>query len=232
MTGSGAGLAADGRGLKCALQLFFYSGAASPAALQRRAQRPSIIEQLRGCLSVENMTKERLNCYDAIVPPEPITVATKAKTVLECRFLREEDERIVCFNGFLFNRASVDPALTPKTSPYTATNTLRSAPRHPSEEKRPKNLKIENRCRLEDPSDHSYDRPLWRLWLPRRPPGYRAKRQVREPSQQRASALKLEVGGANAMDHRWRFGSRRLRRTRLGRSKKGTYCRPEKQLTH
>jgi len=73
------------------------------------------IEQLRGCLSIDNMTKERLNCYDAIVPPEPITVAPKAKTVLECRFLREEDERIVCFNGFLSGRASVDPAVTPKT---------------------------------------------------------------------------------------------------------------------
>jgi hypothetical protein len=81
------------------------------------------IERLRGCLSIDNMTKERLNCYDAIVPPEPIAAAPKAKTVLECRFLREEDERIICFNGFLSNRAFIAPAVTPKTSmpPTTVT---------------------------------------------------------------------------------------------------------------
>jgi hypothetical protein len=82
------------------------------------------IERLRGCLSIDNMTKERLNCYDAIVPPEPIAAAPKAKTVLECRFLREEDERIICFNGFLSNRAFIAPAVaSPKTSiaPTTVT---------------------------------------------------------------------------------------------------------------
>jgi hypothetical protein len=42
---------------------------------------------------------------------------------LECRFLREEDERIICFNSFLSNRAFIAPAVTPKTSmpPTTVT---------------------------------------------------------------------------------------------------------------
>jgi hypothetical protein len=28
-------------------------------------------KQLRECLSIDDMTKERLNCYDKLVPPEP-----------------------------------------------------------------------------------------------------------------------------------------------------------------
>src|SRR5467141_3092201 len=120
-------------------------GAALTLTVTAAASAPTMpaIDQLRGCLSIDNMTKERLNCYDAIVPPEPITVAPKAKTVLECRFLREEDERLVCFNGFLSGRASVDPAVTPKTWTHTAPTTHRDAPEHPSAEKRPNNLKLE-----------------------------------------------------------------------------------------
>jgi len=103
------------------LLVLFAVELAVPSPRASAASAPTIptIERLRGCVSIDNMTKERLNCYDAIVPPEPIAAAPKAKTVLECRFLREEDERLVYFNGFLSNRASVDPG----------------APGHPSAEK-------------------------------------------------------------------------------------------------
>jgi hypothetical protein len=94
------------------------------------------------------MTKERLNCYDAIVPPEPIAAAPKARTVLECRFLREEDERIICFNGFLRS------AVAAPASPGRPTAVVPAAPRHPTAavpaaagrplaERRPSSLKVE-----------------------------------------------------------------------------------------
>jgi hypothetical protein len=101
------------------------------------ASAPNTIEQLRGCLSIGNMTKERLNCYDAVVPPEPIAVAPKAKTVLECRFIGEEDERIVCFNGF------VERVVMPKTLTQTAPTSHRGASVYPPGEKQPNNVKLE-----------------------------------------------------------------------------------------
>ena len=38
--------------------------------------------------------------YDAVVAPKPKPKPATAKGVLECRFLKEEDERLACFNGF------------------------------------------------------------------------------------------------------------------------------------
>ena len=49
---------------------------------------------------IDDATKERLNCYDAIYAPEPKPKAPAAKGVADCRFLKEEDERLTCFNGF------------------------------------------------------------------------------------------------------------------------------------
>jgi len=57
--------------------------------------------KLRACLQIDDVTKERLDCYDAVVRPEPKEKPAKPKTIQECRFLREEDERLICFNGFL-----------------------------------------------------------------------------------------------------------------------------------
>ena len=65
---------------------------ASPSALMPR---------LRTCLMIDDLTKERLDCYDGIVPPEPKPINARAKTVIECRFTKEEDERLKCFNSFL-----------------------------------------------------------------------------------------------------------------------------------
>jgi hypothetical protein len=65
------------------------------------AQAGPILEKLRTCLPIEDMTKERLDCYDAIVPPEPKAKPPAAKIVTDCKYLKEEDERLVCFNRFV-----------------------------------------------------------------------------------------------------------------------------------
>jgi hypothetical protein len=60
----------------------------------------SIAQRLQACLEIEDGTKGRLDCYDAIFPPKPNPKAPQAKTVADCRFTKEEDERLTCFNGF------------------------------------------------------------------------------------------------------------------------------------
>jgi hypothetical protein len=64
------------------------------------AKPKSIAARLQGCLEIDDATKERLNCYDAIFPPTPKPKAPAAKGVMDCRFIKEEDERLTCFNGF------------------------------------------------------------------------------------------------------------------------------------
>src|SRR6516165_7493105 len=59
------------------------------------------LETLRSCLNVEDQTKERLDCYDDKIKPEPKQVSAPAKTVQDCRFVKEEDERLNCFNQFV-----------------------------------------------------------------------------------------------------------------------------------
>src|SRR5437588_8905788 len=70
---------------------------AAPAAKQKPQ---SVAEKLRTCLDIEDGTKGRLDCYDAIFPPKPNPKAPAAKAVADCRFIKEEDERLTCFNGF------------------------------------------------------------------------------------------------------------------------------------
>ncbi len=60
----------------------------------------SVAQKLQACLEIEDETKGRLDCYDAIFPPKPNPKAPQAKAVADCRFTREEDERLTCFNGF------------------------------------------------------------------------------------------------------------------------------------
>jgi hypothetical protein len=81
--------------------------AAKPAAPAKQAkpkaapEKPkSIAARLQACLEIDDATKERLNCYDAIFPPTPKPKAAAAKGVMDCRFIKEEDERLTCFNGF------------------------------------------------------------------------------------------------------------------------------------
>ena len=103
-----------------ALVAVLYSGAAvaqaasPPAAgdapvVQAKSKKPAATKgkpqfkpaALLPCLDVEDGTKERLDCYDAVIPPTPKPKAPKAKSVADCRFVKEEDERLACFNGFV-----------------------------------------------------------------------------------------------------------------------------------
>jgi hypothetical protein len=65
------------------------------------AKPPAAAAKLQACLEIEDNTKERLNCYDAVIAPAPKPKAVKAKTVADCKFTKEEDERLACFNGFV-----------------------------------------------------------------------------------------------------------------------------------
>jgi hypothetical protein len=75
--------------------------AAAPVAAAAPKGKPqSTAVRLQACLELDDGTKDRLNCYDAVIPPAPKPKAGKAKAVADCRFLKEEDERLACFNGF------------------------------------------------------------------------------------------------------------------------------------
>jgi hypothetical protein len=78
--------------------------AAKPAAQAKAKAAPgkpqSIAAKLQACLEIDDATKERLNCYDAVFKPTPKPKAPAAKGVTDCRFIKEEDERLTCFNGF------------------------------------------------------------------------------------------------------------------------------------
>ena len=73
-------------------------GAAPKAAPKAKPQ--SIAGKLLACLEIEDGTKGRLDCYDGVFPPKPNPKAPAAKGVADCRFTKEEDERLTCFNGF------------------------------------------------------------------------------------------------------------------------------------
>jgi len=74
-------------------------GAKTAAAAPAKPQSPGA--KLQACLEIEDGTKERLNCYDAVIPPAAKPKAMKAKTVADCKYTKEEDERLACFNGFV-----------------------------------------------------------------------------------------------------------------------------------
>jgi hypothetical protein len=71
------------------------------AAKPQAAAKPlSVAAKLQACLDIDDATKERLNCYDAIFAPKPNPQAPAAKAVTDCRLTKEEDERLTCYNGF------------------------------------------------------------------------------------------------------------------------------------
>ena len=74
------------------------AAAAKPSGAAAKPQ--SIAAKLQACLEIDDATKERLTCYDAIFPPKPNPKAPAAKAVTDCRFQKEEDDRLTCFNGF------------------------------------------------------------------------------------------------------------------------------------
>jgi hypothetical protein len=64
------------------------------------AKPQSMAVRLQGCLDIDDETKGRLDCYDAIIKPAPKPKPPAAKAVTDCRYFKEEDERLTCFNGF------------------------------------------------------------------------------------------------------------------------------------
>ena len=79
-------------------------GGAAPKSKPPSKPR-SIAQRLQACLEIDDATKERLNCYDAAIPPKPKAKqnpkAPAPKAVTECSTIKEEDERLTCFNGFV-----------------------------------------------------------------------------------------------------------------------------------
>ena len=61
----------------------------------------SVATRLQSCQDIDDLTKERLICYDTVLPPAPKPKPGAAKTVMDCKFIKEEDERLTCYNGFV-----------------------------------------------------------------------------------------------------------------------------------
>ena len=81
-------------------------GTKKPAA-GKKSEKPappgkplSVAQKLQACQDIDDATKERLTCYDGIFAPQPKPKPATAKGVNDCRFLKEEDERLTCYNGF------------------------------------------------------------------------------------------------------------------------------------
>ena len=62
--------------------------------------KQSPAQKLQACQEIDDASKERLDCYDAIFAPQPKAKVSAAKAVKDCRFVKEEDERLTCYNGF------------------------------------------------------------------------------------------------------------------------------------
>jgi hypothetical protein len=84
----------------------FVAAVAAGSGFATSAIAQSVMERLRGCLVIEDMTKARLDCYDAIVPP----------VIEDCRLIKQEDLRLTCFNRFL--ELPVKP-VAPEVAPVT-----------------------------------------------------------------------------------------------------------------
>ena len=72
------------------------------------ARPKSIAARLEACLDTDDGTKARLDCYDAVVKPEPKEKPPAAQRVVDCRFAKEEDARLACFNGFVETMPKLD----------------------------------------------------------------------------------------------------------------------------
>jgi hypothetical protein len=87
------------------------------AIFATNANAQTELDKLRGCLTIEDGSKERLNCYDGIVSPDPKPKPPVAKVVADCKFLKEEDERLGCFNRFVVQPARPAPKASRKAPP-------------------------------------------------------------------------------------------------------------------
>jgi hypothetical protein len=71
-----------------------------PAQAKSHGPPKSLAEKLLACLEIDDETRDRLDCYDAVIPPKPKPKSASADGVMDCRYVKEEDERLKCFNGF------------------------------------------------------------------------------------------------------------------------------------
>ena len=74
---------------------------AKEAKAKTSSSKGSIAVRLQSCQDIEDGTKGRLDCYDEVLKPAPKPKTAAAKTVMECKFVKEEDERLACYNGFV-----------------------------------------------------------------------------------------------------------------------------------
>ena len=75
--------------------------AKTAATSSKQAKNQPMAVRLQSCLDIDDGTKERLDCYDAVIKPEPKEKTPAAKRVVECKFTKEQDERLACYNGFV-----------------------------------------------------------------------------------------------------------------------------------
>jgi hypothetical protein len=77
--------------------------AALPLLLPVRAFAQAPSPAFISCLDQDDGTKERLNCFDKLVPPQvrQVLVQEAPKNVTDCRYVKEEDQRLKCFNHFV-----------------------------------------------------------------------------------------------------------------------------------
>jgi hypothetical protein len=96
------------------------------AGLIAPAETKSSPKKLQSCLEFKDMTKPRLDCYDAIVPPQTKLKPLPAELVVnDCRFLKDDNERLICFNRFVENAAEpVAPEKSAKPMAPKATSAL------------------------------------------------------------------------------------------------------------
>src|SRR3954454_23713163 len=73
---------------------------AAPAKPPAKQKPQSVAAKLQACLEIDDATKERLNCFDEVFKPAPKPKPPAAKGVTDCRYIKEEDERLACFKGF------------------------------------------------------------------------------------------------------------------------------------
>ena len=69
------------------------------AAAAETARPASLNDGLIACLRLPDGTRERLDCYDAVIAPLAKTRPT-SRDVADCRCVAEQDQRLACFNDF------------------------------------------------------------------------------------------------------------------------------------
>ena len=69
------------------------------AAAAQTARPASLNEGLIACLRLPDGTRERLDCFDAVIAPLAKTKPT-SRDVADCRYYTEQDQRLACFNEF------------------------------------------------------------------------------------------------------------------------------------